>query len=124
LATGGTFRGRLTIKALTIDAQGQLAATGVLTGAATTAPGTTARITAQPFTASASLLDLRGTCTTVVLDLAPVFLAPLAQDVMLTPVILKGHTTRTEDHLVQSTLCALARLQEEPLGDTDTQTAP
>lgn len=114
LAAGGTFRGRLTIQELTVDAQGQLAASGVLTGTATTTPGTTTRIAAHPFTAAASLLDVRGTCTTVVLDLAPVFLAPLEQDVTLAPVILHGQAARHGEHLVQSTLCALARLQEKP----------
>src|SRR5713101_9252341 len=74
LAAGGTFQGRLTVHEVTVDAQGQLAATGVLTGTATPAPGTATPIPPRPFTRQASVLDLRGSCTTVVVDLAPIFL--------------------------------------------------
>ena len=112
LADGGAFHGRLTVYALTVDERGQLAATGVLTGTATPAPGTATPIPLRPFTALAALLDLRGTCTTVVVDLAPIFLEPLAQEVTLVPIILTRQTTRKEEHLLYTTLCVLARPQE------------
>lgn len=112
LADGSTFRGRLTVRELTIDEDGHLTATGVLTGKVTTAPGTATTIAPRPFTALASLLDLRGTCTTVVLDLAPIVLTPLEQEVTLMPVILGLQDTVQHEHLLRTTLCALARLQE------------
>jgi len=112
LATGGTFHGRLTIHAFTIDEDGQLAATGILTGTATTAPRTATKIPPRPFTTLASLLDLRGTCTTVVVDLAPVFLPPLEQEVTLIPVVLGIRAGPHAEQLLRTTLCALARLQE------------
>jgi len=83
LVGGGTFQGRLTVYTLTVDEEGQLTATGLLQGTVTTAPGAVTTIPAHPFAAPASLLDLRGTCTTVVLDLAPIVLAPLAPPVTL-----------------------------------------
>jgi len=111
LAAGGTFHGRLTIHAFTVDAEGQLAATGVLTGTATTAPRTATKIPPHPFMALASLLDLRGTCTTVVVDLAPVFVTPLEQEVTLRPVVLGSPGGPQAEQLLRTTLCALARLQ-------------
>jgi hypothetical protein len=112
LATGGTFHGRLTIHAFTVDEDGQLTAAGVLTGTATTAPRAVTKIPPRPFTALASLLDLRGTCTTVVVDLAPVWLTPLEQEVTLTPVVLGVRAGPQAEQLLRITLCALARLQE------------
>jgi hypothetical protein len=58
------------------------------------------------------LLDLRGTCTTVVVDLAPVVLAPLEQEVTLIPVVLGLRAGPQAEQLLRTTLCALARLQE------------
>ena len=112
LAAGGTFRGRLTVHELNMDDQGQLVVTGVLTGLARTAPGTTTQIAAHPFTAAAALLDLRGTCTTVVLDLAPIELAHLEQALTLVPVVVNAQATRHGARLVSAALCALAQRQE------------
>jgi hypothetical protein len=47
LSDGGTFQGRLTLQALRLDAEGQLVATGVLSGAATPAAGRTTKISAH-----------------------------------------------------------------------------
>jgi hypothetical protein len=112
LADGGTFQGRLTIQTLTVDEDGQLAATGVLTGTALPAAGRATKVPPRPFTAPAALLDLRGTCTTLVLDLAPIVVAPLAQEITLVPVILGPREAPQEDRLLQTTLCTVARLQE------------
>ncbi len=60
----------------------------------------------------ASLLDLRGTCTTLVLDVEPIFLESLSQEVMLGPITLDMHTVPKNEHLLGTALCALARLQE------------
>jgi len=112
LADGGTFHGRLTIQTLTIDEDGQLAATGVLTGTALPAAGRATKVPPRPFSAPAALLDLRGTCTTLVLDLAPIVVAPLAQEITLVPVILGPREAPQEDRLLQAVLCTVARLQE------------
>jgi hypothetical protein len=113
LTHGGTFAGRLTVEALTVNDLGQLAATGVLTGTATSE---TRRATSLPpctVTTGASLLDLRGTCTTLILAVEPIFLEPLGQEVRLAPIVLDMHTAPKDQHLLGTTLCALARLQEE-----------
>ena len=112
LVGGGTFQGRLTVHALTVDEEGQLAATGTLKGTVTTAPGAVTTIPAHPFTAPASWLDLRGTCTTLVLDLAPIVLAPLAPQVTLVPIILGQRGAPQQESLLRTTLCTVARLQE------------
>ena len=113
LADGGTFHGRLTVQAVTVDADGQLVAAGVLSGTATPAAGRTTKVLARPFSAPAALLDLRGTCTTLVLDLAPLTVAPLTQALTLVPVVLTSQAAPQEERLVQRTLCTMARLQED-----------
>ena len=114
LADGGTFRGRLTLQALRRDAAGQLVATGVLSGTATPAAGRTAKVPARTFTTPVALLDLRGTCTTIVVDLAPLTVAPLAQALTLVPVVLAPQAAPKEERRLQMALCTVARLQEEP----------
>jgi len=113
LADGGTFRGRLTVQMVTVDADGQLTATGVLTGTARPAAGHATTVPPRTFTAPAVLLDLRGTCTTLVLDLAPLAVRPLAQEITLVPVILASRDAPPSDRLVQTLLCTVARLQQE-----------
>ena len=55
LASGGTFHGRLTLHDVTVDAQGQLTATGLLTGTATPALGATTAVPPHPFTTLAAV---------------------------------------------------------------------
>ena len=112
LADGGAFHGQLTVQTLTVDEDGQLAATGVLTGTALLATGRTTKVPPRTFTAPAALLDLRGTCTTLVLDLAPIVVAPLEQEITLVPVILGPRDAPQEGRLLQTLLCTVARLQE------------
>ena len=112
LADGGTFAGRLTVQALTVNDLGQLSATGVLTGTAISQTGTATTVPPRTFTAPAPLFDLRGTCTTLVLDVEPIFLAPLGQKVTLVPVTLDMQTIPKDERLLSTALCALARLQE------------
>ena len=113
LADGGTFHGRLTVQAVSVDADGQRVAAGVLSGTATPAAGRTTKVPARTFSAPAALLDLRGTCTTLVLDLAPLTVAPLTQALTLVPVVLTSQAAPQEERLVQRTLCTMARLQED-----------
>jgi hypothetical protein len=112
LEHGGTFAGRLTVEALTVNDLGQLAATGVLAGTATPYAGSAIPISPRTVITPASLLDLRGTCTTLVLDVEPIFLEPLRQAVTLVPITLDMHAVPKDEHLLGTTLCALARLQE------------
>ena len=112
LADGGTFHGRLTLQALRLDAAGHLVATGVLSGTATPAVGRATTIAARPFTTPAALLDLRGTCRTLVVDLAPLTVAPLAQELTLVPVVLAPEAAPKEERRLQMALCTVARLQE------------
>ena len=112
LRHGGTFAGRLTVEELTINELGQLAATGVLAGTATPETGSATPIPPLTVSTPASLLDLRGTCTTLVLDVEPIFLESLSQEVTLGPITLDMHTVPKHEHLLGTTLCALARLQE------------
>src|SRR5262245_13029401 len=74
LEHGGTFAGWLTVEELTVNDLGQLAATGVLAGTATSKAGNATPVPPHTVITPASLLDLRGTCTTLVLDAEPVFL--------------------------------------------------
>ena len=112
LADGGTFRGRLTLRAVQLDEAGQLVATGVLSGTATPAVGRATTLAVRPFTTPAALLDLRGTCTTIVVDLAPLTVAPLAQALTLVPVVLAPQAAPKEERLFQRALCTVARLQD------------
>ena len=112
LEHGGTFAGRLTVEELTVNELGQLAATGVLAGTATLEAGNATPILLRTVSTPASLLDLRGTCTTLVLDVEPIFLEPLSQEVTLGPITLDMQAVPKDEHLLSTTLCALARLQE------------
>ena len=112
LEHGGTFAGRLTVEALTVNDLGQLAATGVLAGTATPEAGNATPIPPRTVSTPASLLDLRGTCTTLVLDVEPIFLEPLRQEVTLGPITLDIHAVPKDERLLGTALCALARLQD------------
>jgi hypothetical protein len=112
LEHGGTFAGRLTVEELTVNDLGQLAATGVLAGTATPEAGSATPISPRTVSTPASLLDLRGTCTTLVLDVEPIFLEPLRQEVTLGPITLDMHAVPKDQRLLGTALCALARLQE------------
>lgn len=112
LADGGTFQGRLTLQALRFDEDGQLVATGVLSGTATPAAGRATKVPAHTFTTPVALLDLRGTCRTLVVDLAPLTVAPLAQELTLVPVVLAPEAAPKAERRLQMALCTVARLQE------------
>ena len=112
LEHGGTCAGRLIVEELTVNDLGQLAATGVLAGMATPKAGNATPVPPRTVITPASLLDLHGTCTTLVLDVEPIFLELLRQEVTLGPITLDRHTVPKTEHLLGTPLCALARLQE------------
>jgi hypothetical protein len=113
LMYGGTFTGQLTVEGLTVNDLGQLAATGVLVGTATSEAGQPTSLPLRTVITRASLFDLRGTCTTLILAVEPIFLELLGQEVTLAPIVLDMHAVPKDQHLLSTTLCALARLQEE-----------
>ena len=96
---------------LRLDEAGHLVATGVLAGTATPAAGRTTTVPAHTFTTPVALLDLQGTCRTLVVDLASFTVAPLAQDLTLVPVLLPPEAAPKEERLLQRALCTVARLQ-------------
>jgi hypothetical protein len=112
LADGGTFRGRLTLQGLRLDEEGQLVATGVLAGTARPTAGRTTTVPAHTFHTPVALLRLRGTCSTLVVDLAPLTVAPLVQELTLVPVVLTPEAAPREERMLQQALCTVARLQE------------
>jgi len=112
LADGGAFQGRLTLQALRFDEAGQLVATGVLSGTATPAVGRATKVASHTFITPVALLDLRGTCRTLVVDLAPLIVAPLVQELTLVPVVLAPEAAPKEERRLQMVLCGVARLQE------------
>jgi hypothetical protein len=112
LADGGTFHGRLSLQALRLDEGGHLVATGVLAGTATPAAGRATKVPAHTFITPVALLDLRGTCRTLVVDLAPLTVAPLVQELTLVPVVLAPETAPKAERSIQQALCTVARLQE------------
>jgi hypothetical protein len=112
LADGGTFQGRLTLQALRFDEDGNMVATGVLSGTATPAAGRTTKLPAHTFTTPVALLDLRGTCRSLIVDLAPLTVAPLGQELTLVPVVLAPEAAPKEERRLQMALCTVARLQE------------
>jgi hypothetical protein len=95
------------------DEDGHIIATGVLAGTATPAAGRTTQVPAHPFTTPVALLDLRGTCKTLVVDLAPLTVPPLAEELTLVPVVLAPEAAPKEERRLQRALCTVARLQEE-----------
>ena len=112
LADGGTFHGRLTLQTLRRNEAGHLVATGVLSGTATPAAGRATKVPSHTFSAPVALLDLRGTCRTLVVDLAPLTVAPLVQALTLVPVVLAPEAAPKEERRLQMALCTVARLQE------------
>ena len=118
LADGGTFHGRLTLQALRFDEAGELVATGVLSGTAVPVAGRPTKVPARPFTTPVALLDLRGTCRTLVVDLAPLTVAPLVQALTLVPVVLAPEAAPKAERVLQQALCTVARLQESHAPDS------
>ena len=117
-ADGGTFQGRLTLQALRFDEAGELIATGVLSGTAVPVAGRPTKVPARPFTTPVALLDLRGTCRTLVVDLAPLTVAPLVQALTLVPVVLAPEAAPKAERVLQQALCTVARLQESHAPDS------
>src|SRR5712691_10080592 len=118
LADGGTFRGWLMLQASTLDEARHLVATRVLSGTARPAVGRATKVPARTFSTPVALLDLRGTCRTLVVDLAPLTVAPLVQELTLVPVVLAPEAAPKAERVLQQALCTVARLQEPHAPDS------
>jgi hypothetical protein len=84
----GSFVGNLTIVELTIGEAGQLLLTGVLNGTATNSTGAKRQVKHQTFTAPAKLIDAGWTTDILLLDLAPIALAPPGLQIKLAQITL------------------------------------
>ena len=60
-----------------------------------------------PLPPRVALLDLRGTCRTLVIDLASFTVAPLTQALTLVPVVLAPDAAPKEERLLQRALCTV-----------------
>jgi hypothetical protein len=76
--------------------------------------GRATKVPARTFSTPVALLDLQGTCRTLVVDLAPLTVAPLVHELTLVPVVLAPEAAPKEERRLQRALCAVARLQEAP----------
>lgn len=113
LPGGGTFTGLLDITELAIE-NGQLVASGVLTGTSTVG-GVVTNIT-QTFTDVAlGLLDPDGAkCDILFLDLGPIFLDVLGLQVDLSQIVLDIDAVPGAGNLLGNLLCAVAGLLDGP----------
>jgi hypothetical protein len=115
LPGGGTFEGLLDITSLALDENGQLVASGVLTGTATVG-GVVTAIT-QSFTDI--LADLLGdgpgaSCRILTLDLGPLNLDLLGLVVDLSAISLDVTAVPGAGNLLGNLLCAVAGLLDGP----------
>jgi hypothetical protein len=113
LPGGGTFTGLLDITELAIE-NGQLVASGVLTGTATVG-GVVTQIT-QTFTdvALGLLNPDGGKCDILFLDLGPIFLDVLGLQVDLSQIVLDVDAVPGAGNLVGNLLCAITGLLDGP----------
>lgn len=122
LPGGGTFAGVFTITEFTIE-NGQLLASGVLTGTATQ-DGIVTEIT-QMFT-DVAVQNLTGggqqrRCDILFLDLGPIFLDVLGLEVDLSEIVLDIDAVRGAGNLIGNLLCSLVGLLDGPANENAIQ---
>jgi hypothetical protein len=111
LPGGGTFQGLLTITQLAFQ-NGQLLATGVLTGTAT--QGTTVTQITQNFTnVPINLTSSGGQCQILFLDIQPIFLDLLGLQLSLSRITLDLTAVQGPGNLLGNLLCALVGLLDQ-----------
>lgn len=112
LADGGTFEGVLSVTNLAYE-DGQLLASGTLSGTATSATGTVTEIT-QSFTdVVANLFSDGGECDILFLEIGPIFLDLLGLQVDLSQIVLDIDAVRGAGNLLGNLLCALVGLLDQ-----------
>ncbi len=118
LSDGGSFDGTMNITKLDVTNGGDsLTVGGVLKGTATTADGTTRRVT-QQFSITGALQDILGVitpdsqqeCPILTLDLGPINLDVLGLQVDLSRVELDITAVAGQGNLLGNLLCAVANL--------------
>lgn len=87
-APDGQFVGTLTVETVTMAGAGHLLLTGVLCGTATNRDGVTTPVQYQTFTASAIPSDDARTTDVVLLNMAPISLVAVGQQLTLAPIPL------------------------------------
>jgi hypothetical protein len=108
---GGTFSGVFTATSFAIQ-NGQLVAVGTLTGALTTAAGTTGVLKTVALPAAVT----QAACEILHLDIGPIFLDLLGLQVDLSRVVLDISAQPGPGNLLGNLLCSVAGLLDDPTG--------
>ena len=111
-AVGGVFTGTFQLQKFATD-QGQLVATGLLTGVLTTAAGVTTSVV-RTVSLPAAIGDT--SCAILHLDLGPLALDILGLQVDLSRVILDITAQAGAGNLLGNLLCAVTNLLNDPSG--------
>jgi len=111
-APGGVFNGTFQLQRFS-DSQGQLVATGVLSGVLTTTTGVTTSVL-RTITLPAAVTQ--ATCDILHLDLGPLSLDILGLQVDLSRIILDITAEAGAGNLLGNLLCAVANLLNNPSG--------
>jgi hypothetical protein len=110
--TGAVFSGTFQLQKFATD-QGQLVASGLLTGVVTTAAGATTSI-ARTVTMPAAVTT--ATCDILHLDLGPLHLDLLGLQVDLSRIVLDITAQAGAGNLLGNLLCSVANLLNDPSG--------
>jgi hypothetical protein len=109
---GGTFAGTFQLQKFATD-QGQLVATGILSGVVTTATGVTTSVL-RTVTMPASIGDT--SCQILHLDLGPLSLDLLGLQINLSRIVLDITAQSGAGNLLGNLLCGVANLLNDPSG--------
>ena len=96
----GSFAGSLTIEAFSFGKAGQLLLTGVLNGTTIHSTGAKTKVKNQTFTAPATLIDPERATDILLLDIAPISLAPLGLQIRLAQITLDIDAISGEDNVL------------------------
>lgn len=108
--TGAVFAGTFQLQRFAVD-QGQLVATGLLTGVVTTSTGTTTSV-ARTLALPAAIVN--PTCEILHLDLGPLNLDLLGLQINLNQIILDITAQAGAGNLLGNLLCAVTNLLNNP----------
>ena len=111
--TGTTFAGTFTLQRFAVD-QGNLVATGLLTGVLTTVTGATTTTTSIARTVALPAAVTQATCDILHLDLGPLDLNILGLQVNLSQIVLDITAQSGAGNLLGNLLCAVANLLNSP----------
>jgi hypothetical protein len=109
---GAVFSGTFQLKKFATD-QGQLVATGVLTGVLKTAEGVSTSVV-RTVTMPAAVIDT--SCEILLLDLGPLHINLLGLEIDLSRIVLEITAQAGAGNLLGNLLCAVANLLNDPSG--------